>query len=74
MSHVLRTEVRAVWEQLLADDVLLLYQHRTNRGGQPWIEEKRRQFEMALGVPGGTAKVVTGKRVASDVAIFHLAK
>lgn len=48
----------------------MLYQHQTNRGGQPWIEPKRQQLENALGVGRGSASSVTGARVASDVGFL----
>lgn len=70
MKHVLESEVRDVWDRLQPGDVLMLYQHQTNRGGQPWIEDKRAQFEDAIGVDRGSSKVVTGERVAGDVAFF----
>ena len=38
LDHVLTTELATIWAELNADDVLVFYQHQTNRNGQPWID------------------------------------
>ena len=47
-AHVLESELAAIWREMGPDDVLVLYQHQTNRDGTPWIESKKVQFEAAL--------------------------
>lgn len=73
LDHVLEDEVRAIWEAMHLNDVLVLYQHRTNRAGAPWIEPKRRQTEQALGIPIGSLKTATGS-APNDVALFYCQK
>ena len=72
-KHVREEELRRVWRALRPHDLLVFYQHQPNRNGQPWIDEKRTQFENALGVEPGTAKVAQGREIAHDVAFFYLA-
>jgi len=40
-KHVLDSELTEIWEHMPAGDVLVFYQHQTNRKGAPWIEPKR---------------------------------
>lgn len=51
--------------------LLALYQHKTNRSDTPWIEPKRTQFESALGLVPGSAKVAHGGSIANDVVFFY---
>jgi hypothetical protein len=74
LDHVLETEVRDVWRAMRPRDVLVFYQHETNKAGQPWVESKRQQFESVLGLPVGSAKLAWGPRVARDVAFFYCVK
>jgi hypothetical protein len=74
LEHVLDSEVTEVWKHMPPGDVLVFYQHQTNRSGTPWIEPKREQFEKALGLLPGTVKVATGMRIARDVAFFYCRK
>ncbi len=74
LEHVLEGELRAIWHALRPGDVLVFYQHQTNRGGRPWIEEKKAQFEKAMGLIPGSAKVADGKKIARDVAFFFSQK
>ena len=67
-------ESTEIWQQMPAGDVLVFYQHQTNRKGAPWIQPTREQLEKALGLPSGTAKVATGRAIASDVAFFYCRK
>ena len=55
-------------------DVLVFYQHKTNRNRQPWIEPKRVQFEHALGLESGEAKLAWGPTIVCDVAFFYCHK
>jgi len=73
-EHVLDSEVREIWQHISAGDVLVFYQHQTNRNATPWIESKREQFEKALGLLSGTAKVASGMAIARDVAFFYCRK
>jgi hypothetical protein len=74
LTHVLNTELSAVWNALQPGDVLVFYQHQTNRSGQPWVEPKKEQFERALGVPAGTAKTSKAESIARDVAFLYALK
>jgi len=71
LEHVLETELRDIWEAMQPGDVLVFYQNQTNRSGEPWIEAKRKQFEDALGLVRGAAKVAQGRSIARDVAFFY---
>ena len=75
-EHVLDSELEYIWNKMSVGDVLVFYQHQTNRNGQPWIEPKRNQFEKALKLPSGSAKVAVGSEIAgaSDVAIYYCRK
>jgi hypothetical protein len=71
---VLDEELAAVHASLAPGDLLVLYQHETNRRGQPWVSEKREQFENVLGLPRGTAKVASGSEIAGDLALYYCVK
>ncbi|MCX5998107.1 MAG: hypothetical protein NTU41_00535 [Chloroflexi bacterium] len=73
-KHVLDSELEYVWNKMAVGDVLAFYQHQTNRNGQPWIKPKREQFEKALRLPRGSAKVAFGSKIASDVVIYYCRK
>ncbi len=55
-------------------EVLVFYQHQTNRSGQTWLEPKLEQFERAIGLAPGTAKVAKASAIAVDVAFFYAKK
>jgi hypothetical protein len=74
LEHVLESELTDIWHHLSVGDVLVFYQHQTNRNGEPWIEAKREQFERALDLPHGMAKVAVGAAIARDVALFYCCK
>jgi hypothetical protein len=73
-THVTDAEVAAVWRLLRQGDVLVLYQHQTNRNGQAWIEPKRLQFEAALGAVQGKVRVARADRLARDVVFLFSEK
>ena len=73
-KHILNEEVRSIWNDLPADWLLVFYQHQTNRSGNPWIEDKRKQFANAISVPLGEVKVASGMKIASDVVFFYVLK
>jgi hypothetical protein len=73
-QHVLDSELNEIWQHMIPGDVLVLYQHQTNRNATPWIQPKREQFETALGLSPGTAQVATGGGIANDVAFFYSCK
>ena len=74
LGHVLDSEARAVWDTLSPGDVLVMYQHQTNRNNSPWIEPKRIQFERALGVADGSSKVAQAPEIARDVVLLFALK
>jgi hypothetical protein len=71
---VLDSELTEIWQHMLPGDVLVFYQHQTNRNATPWIQPKREQFEKALGLSPGVAKMATGTVIARDVAFFYCRK
>lgn len=74
LEHVLDSEVRAIWDNLSTGDVLVFYQHQTNRNGEPWMEPKKAQFERALDAVRGSAKLALAPDIARDVAFFFTQK
>ncbi len=73
-QHVSESELAVIWTGMRPDDVLVLYQHQTNRNGQPWVPTKRAQFEDVLGLARGEAKLAQGTAIAPDVAFFYCQK
>jgi hypothetical protein len=73
-EHVLEQELAEIWEVLRSEDIMVFYQHQTNRSGTPWIEPKKAQFERALGVRKGISKLARAPGVAPDVAFFYIEK
>ncbi len=71
---VLDTELTEIWSNLESGDVLVAYQHQTNRNGAPWIEKKQAQFERALGIATGAAKFAKAKTIARDVVMLYARK
>lgn len=74
LEHVLCTELLEIWNCLKCGDILVFYQHRTNRKGTEWIGPKKEQFERSLVVEPGAAKVASAPKIANDVAFFYLEK
>lgn len=74
LDHVLESEVASVWNTLDPGDVLVFYQHQTNRDGAPWIPPKKAQFERAVGLRPGAAGLARGPKLARDVALFYAIK
>jgi len=73
-EHVLESELAEIWKLLRTSDVLVFYQHQTNRNGEPWIEVKKNQFAGAIGVPPDHAKLAYAPEIARDVALFFAQK
>ena len=71
LDHVLESEAKAIWKATKSGDVYVFYQHQTNRAGRPWIEPKRKQLEMALGLPEQSIKIAHSPDVARDVVFFY---
>jgi hypothetical protein len=74
LEHVLESELTCIWQALQAEDLLVLYQHQTNRNGEPWVEPKQIQFVRALGLPAADVGVARGPDIAPDVAFFFASK
>ncbi len=72
-QHVLETELKAIWDALNVGDVLVFYQHRTNRNGDPFIEPKI-QFVEAIGIPRKQARFAFAPKIARDVGFFFAQK
>jgi len=73
-NHVLELELRDIWDAIKIGDVLVFYQHQTNRNGTDWIEPKRKQFERAIRLKTGRVKVAKGNMIARDVVFFFIQK
>lgn len=73
-KHVSESEVSTIWNTLRSTDLLVLYQHKTTRGGAPWEEAKRKQLAAALSVPVGNVKLGRAPKIASDVIFLYAAK
>lgn len=72
--HVLDTEAHAIWSKIKTNEVFAFYQHKTNRAGRPWIEEKRTQLEKAIKAEKGAVMVGRSPSIANDVVIFYAIK
>jgi hypothetical protein len=73
-EHVLESELEKIWNALRDGDVLVFYQHQTNRNGTPWIEPKKAQFERTIGVRSGSSKLALAPGIARDVVFFFIEK
>lgn len=59
LEHVLESELQQIWEKAArVNDVLVFYQHKAPRiNGESWIKLKNEQFESALHLCNGAAKL-----------------
>jgi hypothetical protein len=71
LKHVLESELQQIWKEVVREnDVLVFYQHRPRGAkGNSWIKPKREQFERALQLDKGEAKIAQGE-TATDVVFF----
>jgi len=74
LQHVLESELDAIWRALPDGDLLVFYQHQTNRNREPWIEPKKTQFQRALGVRVEDVRVARAEKITSDVVFFFITK
>jgi len=74
LDHVLNSEAAAIWKAMKSCDVFALYQHQTNRTGQPWIENKASLLAAALGIPPEAIKKASGPTIAPDVVLYYTHK
>lgn len=74
LEHVLPSELSLIWGKMRRGDVLVFYQHQTNKNGKPWIEPKHVEFERALDLPKGRSKIAKGPTIARDVVFFFCKK
>jgi hypothetical protein len=74
LKHVLDSELTKIWQVLCPSDILVFYQHQTNRNSTLWVDSKKAQFERALGVQEGSAKLAHAPGIARDVAFFFIEK
>jgi len=73
-THVLADEVKTIWQAIPKKWLLVLYQHKTNRSSEEWIEPKREQFAAAIGESLGRVKTASAKGIANDVVFFYATK
>lgn len=74
LSHVLEIELASIWNEMQSGDLLVFYQHQTNRNNSPWIESKKEQFEKSIGIPLGSAQLAQAQQIARDVVFFFVQK
>jgi len=74
LKHVLVSELAEIWETMPRGDLLVFYQHKTNRNNSPWIPAKRKQFAAALGISINDVKEAHSPEIASDVVFFYSKK
>ena len=74
LNHVLDIEANKIWASLKPGDIIVFYQHQTNRNGQPWVEPKRMQFSNALNEPIENIKIANSNNIARDVVFFYAKK
>ncbi len=76
LKHVLNDEAREIWKSLKNNDVFVFYQHKTNRSGKPWINEKQEQLAKALQVQGSSNSIKSAKALefVKDVVFFYIQK
>ena len=75
LEHALESELAQIWKALRGKDVLVFYQHkpRIARTKDAWWKPKQRQFECALGLSMGAAKMARGE-AATDIVFFFAQK
>ncbi len=73
-EHVLNREAKMVFNALKPADVLVFYQHQTNRNGSPWIDEKKNQLAGALELPKSQIKIASGRKIANDVVFYYTSR
>ncbi|MGA3102593.1 MAG: hypothetical protein ABSD61_12090 [Terracidiphilus sp.] len=73
-THVRSVELLEIWESLSVGDVLVLYQHQTNRKGVDFVGPKKRQFAQAIGTTVERAKHAYAPSIARDVAFLFAEK
>lgn len=73
-EHVLESELAQIWNGMRTCDVLVLYQHQTNRNGAPWVAQKQSQFERVLKIAQRSAKIARAVETPRDVALFFAQK
>ncbi len=74
LDHVLGSEAKTIWDEIKEGDILVFYQHQTNRSGQPWIEPKRIQLAKAIQVSTDSLKIAFGPSIARDVVFYFIKK
>ena len=74
LQHVLESELNVIWGELRKGDLLVFYQHQTNRNGRPWMDEKKRQFERSLDPEPRVVKIAHARDIAPDVVFFFTEK
>lgn len=70
-EHVIESDIRLVWDNLLENDILVLYQHRFRN--KDWKSKRRDQFACACGVVPDHVHEWTSEK-AKDVVLFYLKK
>lgn len=74
LQHVLESEAKIIYDNLIKGDVFVFYQHQTNRNNRPWIEPKREQLARALNIDLNNLKIAYGPLIARDVAFYYCTK
>ena len=72
LKHILKPEVRKIWEKIKRGDIMVFYQHRMRN--KKWINIKKQQLESAIGASTGAIKLAHGLRIVNDVVFFYIIK
>lgn len=73
-KHVLRKELKEIWDEISSQWIIAFYQHKTTKKREEWIEPKRKQFSEAITIPLKAVKVASGIHIANDVVFFFAEK
>ena len=73
-KHVLKKELKEIWEVIPPQWILVFYQHKTNRKGEEWVGPKRKQFSETISISLNDVKVAHGFNAANDVVFFFAIK
>ena len=73
-THVTNAEAHNIWNTLENGDVLVIYQHKTNMMGLPWIPEKHLQMANAIVVNVSQVKIAKSEEIAHDVVFLYAVK
>jgi fatty acid-binding protein DegV len=69
-EHVTVADMREIWSELHAGDILAVYQHADRSGS--WQQDRAMKLSEACG--GAKVEVIQGRAVAQDIAVLWCRK